>query len=236
MSIFHYIKKITPDVLNKTDVSNRIDIWKVSVSDIKNNIQSLPEILSGDEVKRVNKYRLNKDKTHFIISRTILRMLLSSYLKKQPKDIIFSYTNTLKPMLSTQDLEQQIYFNLSHSNGLILYAVCRGNDIGIDVECLASTLNSDALEKRFFSLGEREYLSSIPLEERQKEFTKIWVIKEAYLKATAKSISDVENVEVITEKNKSLILKYNGKNVNLDKWKIYQFEPEEDYVACVVYK
>ena len=116
MSIFHYIKKITPDVLNKTDVSNRIDIWKVSVSDIKNNIQSLPEILSGDEVKRVNKYRLNKDKTHFIISRTILRMLLSSYLKKQPKDIIFSYTNTLKPMLSTQDLEQQIYFNLSHSN------------------------------------------------------------------------------------------------------------------------
>ncbi len=235
MSIFQY-KKITLDALNKTDVSNRIDIWKVSVSDIKNNIQSLPKILSDEEVKRVSKYRLNKDKIHFTISRTVLRMILSSYVEKYPEDIIFSYTDTLKPVLSTRNGERQIYFNVSHSNGLILYAICFDNDIGIDIECLASTLNSDVLAKRFFSLGERKYLSPMPLEVRQKEFTKIWVIKEAYLKATAKSISDVENIEVIIRKNKSLILKYNGKNVNLDKWKIYQFEPEKDYFACVVYK
>lgn len=57
MSIFQY-KKITLDALNKTDVSNKIDIWKVSVSDIKNNIQSLPKILSDEEVKRVSKNKI----------------------------------------------------------------------------------------------------------------------------------------------------------------------------------
>jgi 4'-phosphopantetheinyl transferase len=236
MSLSQYIKKITPGALNKTDVGNKVDMWKVNISDIKNNTQKLPKILSGDEVKRASKYRLNKDKIHFIISRTVLRTILSSYVEKRPEDIIFSYTDTLKPVLNTQDGGRQIYFNVSHSNGLILYAVCRDNDIGIDVECLLPTLNSEALAKRFFSLGEREYLISVPPEERWKEFTKIWVIKEAYLKATAKSISNVENVEVVAEKNKSLILKYNAENVNLDKWKIYQFELERDYVACVVYK
>lgn len=236
MSIDQYIKKITPDVFNQADIGNRIDIWRVNINDIENNMLSLPVILSNDEVERVRKYRLNRDKVHFSISRTILRIILSSYLKKQPKDIIFSYTHTLKPVLSTQDEGRRVCFNVSHSNRLILYAVCCGDDIGIDVECASLISNSDVLTKRYFSSEEREYLSSVAQKKRQKEFTKIWVIKEAYLKAMAKSVSNIENTEVIIKKNKPPIFKYNKDVEDLNKLKICLFEPENDYIACVVYK
>ncbi|MFA4890977.1 MAG: 4'-phosphopantetheinyl transferase superfamily protein [Candidatus Gracilibacteria bacterium] len=235
MSIPQYIKNISLDVFGKTNDHNKIDLWKVNIGDIEGDMQSIPEILSDDEVDRASKYRLNSDKVNFIISRTILKIILSSYLEKHPKDIVFSYTNTLKPVLNMQG-RNRICFNVSHSNGLILYAVSRGDEVGIDVEYIPSILNCDMLVKSFFSSGEREYLSLVPQEKRQKEFTKIWVTKEAYLKATAKGMSGIKGVEVIIKKNKPSMLECGGGGGSSDKWKIHQFEPEKGYVASIVYK
>ncbi len=237
MAIFTHIKNISSKIFGRTEEHSKIDVWRVNINDIGDDIQDFVEILSPDEIARANIYNLSKDRRHFIISRAILRILLSSYIGQQPADITFSYTENLKPILNSRR-KSPVCFNVSHSHELILYAISYGESVGIDVEYVRPTLDldSDALAKRFFSSSEYEYLNLLPIEKRREEFIRIWVTKEAYLKAVAKGISDIERIKTIIPKDKSLILKLKEGNKDLDVWEIRQFEPEKGYIASIAYK
>jgi len=216
-------------------MKDRIDVWKVNIKDVRGDIQNLINILSKDEKERVARLCFDKDKKLVIISRAILRLILSLYLERPPQNIVFSYTGTMKPVLKMRNANR-INFNVAHSHDLILYAFSRRNMVGIDIERVAPISNYKRIARRFFTSRECERPDLSAEEKSLKGFKKIWVIKEAYLKATGKGVSDMENVEVIFKKNKSQILRNSKKDKDLSGWKIQSFEPETNYVASIVYK
>ncbi|MBO5844950.1 MAG: 4'-phosphopantetheinyl transferase superfamily protein, partial [Bacteroidales bacterium] len=60
-------------------------------------------------------------------------------------------------------------------------------EIGIDIENTRKcNLN---LAKRYFHQEEYIYLSSLPKEEQDEAFTKIWTLKEAFVKCTGEGIA-----------------------------------------------
>lgn len=64
--------------------------------------------------------------------RWALRQVLSRYLDEDPAAIELRLGERGKPMLA--DSDAALHFNLSHSGGLVLIAVCRHREVGVDVQ------------------------------------------------------------------------------------------------------
>jgi 4'-phosphopantetheinyl transferase len=75
-------------------------------------------------------------------------------------------------------------FSVSHTQGLIACVVTRGRACGVDVE--RNQVSGDAIAhvSRFFADDERAQLAALPPAARAARFCELWVLKEAYLKAT----------------------------------------------------
>lgn len=69
-------------------------------------------------------------------------------------------------------------FNLSHSGG---YAACAVADYPVGLDIQVECVGQERLAKRFFS--EDEYAAILTAEDRDAAFTRLWALKESYLKA-----------------------------------------------------
>ncbi len=82
---------------------------------------------------------------------------------------------------------ENLHFSISHTNSHIAIAL-HDKEIGIDIENTRKcNLN---LAKRYFHQEEYIYLSSLPKEEQDEAFTRIWTQKEAFVKCTGQGIAD----------------------------------------------
>ena len=80
----------------------------------------------------------------------------------------------------------ELQFNLSHSGEMVLCALSTA-PVGCDVETLGPA--RPELAARFFHPMEREYLDSLPEAEAAEAFTRLWTLKESYLKLTKRGLS-----------------------------------------------
>lgn len=78
------------------------------------------------------------------------------------------------------------HFSLSHSKNFIVF-ISSKSPIGIDTEQLRTY--NDKLAKRFFHNDEYIYLESLSNDIKNTEFTKIWTMKEAYVKLTGTGLT-----------------------------------------------
>lgn len=81
---------------------------------------------------------------------------------------------------------ENLHFSISHTKSHIAIAL-HDKEIGIDIENTRKCNLS--LAKRFFHSEEYNYLSSLTQEEQDEAFTKIWTLKEAFVKCTGEGIA-----------------------------------------------
>ena len=67
-------------------------------------------------------------------------------------------------MSDTPSISPLLRFNVSHSEGVALYAVTRGRETGLDIEFVRENFASLDIAKRFFSKAEVSVLGALPLE------------------------------------------------------------------------
>jgi 4'-phosphopantetheinyl transferase len=144
-------------------------------------VTELRGLLSHDEFERARKFRFERDRARYTVGRGMLRRLLGGYLSVAPEDIRFTYSEHRKPAVRRP--RSNLSFNLSHSEGLALYAVCIDADVGIDVEKLRPEPATDRVPEHFFSPREVETLRSLPEAAQDAAFLRCWTRKEAFLKA-----------------------------------------------------
>ncbi|MDQ6630282.1 MAG: 4'-phosphopantetheinyl transferase, partial [Verrucomicrobiota bacterium] len=106
-------------------------VWSASLLVPDVSAAELAKILSSDEKERAARFHFVKDKNRFVVARGFLRKILGSYLKIEPREIIFDYGAHGKPVLRGK---KSLQFNLSHSGDLMLCAISRERDLGIDLE------------------------------------------------------------------------------------------------------
>ena len=82
-----------------------------------------------------------------------------------------------------------LFFNLSHAKDVIVLAVSRDFDLGVDVEDGNRRVDL-AIADRFFSPREQAQLKALPRDIQSKKFLELWTLKEAYAKAVGEGISD----------------------------------------------
>jgi 4'-phosphopantetheinyl transferase len=103
-------------------------VWRAFLDSERANARQLEAALATDELSRASRFIFDRDRNHFVSARSILRSILSRYLRRPAASIVFSYAPEGKPQLCLEDADAPIRFNLSHSNGLAVYAVSRNRD------------------------------------------------------------------------------------------------------------
>ena len=143
----------------------------------------LAPILSPDERARALRFRFDHHRTAYVTGRGMLRLLLGRYLDSDPARLSFVPSPMGKPALAVEHNRDSIRFNVSHSNDLVLYAVTRDQEVGVDLEHVRPLADMEKIAKRFFTARECAVLELISPEARETAFYTCWTRKEAYLKA-----------------------------------------------------
>jgi len=141
--------------------------------------------LSPDERDRAERFVLERHRRRFVMARGVLRMILARYLQEPPEAISFEYSPLGKPGLA-RHLQPAggLHFNLSHSEDLVVYAVARGPELGIDVERMRDLDDMEQLARISFSPTEFATWQGLARSHRRAAFFRCWTRKEAYIKAT----------------------------------------------------
>lgn len=213
---------------------NEINIWRVNASSVC--MPELRNVLSPDELLRAYRYYFQKDRENFIISRGVLRFLVAHYLNKSPEQLVFIVNKYGKPFLKKGD--GKLKFNVSHSNGTLLFAFSGNFDVGIDIEYIRTGFACLEIASHFFSGSEVRLLSMLPDEVRNTGFFNCWTRKEAFIKAKGQGLSiplDSFDVSLIPGETARLVgVRNNPGESNV--WKIINLDAGENFCAALAVK
>jgi 4'-phosphopantetheinyl transferase len=191
--------------------------------------------LSRDELTRAHRFHFEKDRNRFIAARAVLRKILSIYCMKKRNQIRFHHNMHGKPALDAQCAGGDLRFNLSHSDGVALYAITRGREVGIDIERIRRDLEFDRIAERFFSPQEVATLRALPRDIQNQAFFTYWTRKEAYVKARGDGLSlpmDQFAVSVAPD-DPGLLLHTKDDPAELSHWSFKTLAPGPDYEAAL---
>ena len=157
-----------------------VDVWHLSLEDLKKANSSLFVCLSDTEKQRAARFVFERDRSRFITCRGLLRAVLAQLLSLNPVEVTFNYGEKGKPHLQ----DSPLFFNLSHSNDQACIAACRETALGIDVERIRAPTHHTwvDLAQRFFSTADIAELMTLPASRQSEAFFACWTRKEAYLK------------------------------------------------------
>ena len=105
---------------------------------------------------------MERHRDAFIVARGALRMLLARYAERSFGDLAFVYGPKGKPSLAGNPLD----FNLSHTDGVAVFAFARRCELGVDVERIRAVPDMIEIAERFFCRGESDELRGLPDGER----------------------------------------------------------------------
>jgi 4'-phosphopantetheinyl transferase len=170
-------------------------------------------LLSHDEQQRANQFHFEADKHRFILARGALRTVLASYLKCDPKTLVFEYGGYGKPALKDHALQ----FNISHTKVVFLIACHAHSAIGVDLELMTREKNYAALGAHIFSPAEQDYFLSHPIEKQGAAFFRAWARKEAFIKALGLGMSiDLKSISLTIDGDLNLFFRYKNKTWQID--------------------
>jgi 4'-phosphopantetheinyl transferase len=211
-----------------------VHVWCVSLPQASEITEQLACLLSTDEKARAERYHFEHLRNYFIVARGMLRILLAGYLDLQPAQIEFTYLQAGKPQLS-EKINKQIFFNLSHSHELALYAFSRNKNVGIDIEHIRPIDDLEQIAERTFSAMENSELKTLPTEKMLEGFFNCWTRKEAYIKAIGDGFSfPLQQFDVSLKPGEpAKILRVYGNAQKAARWCMVELRPAVDYVGAL---
>lgn len=217
--------------MSELPVDGIFHIWIVQLNEWKSHLFNLKTLLSNEEIERYLRLKVKDKQEQSICSRGILRIILGSYLDKNPANLQIQSTTDGKPYLD----RSEIRFNLSHSGDILLCGLSQKSRIGIDIQQIYPITNLETIIKNYFSDNERKYLDSQPVDQLKNNFFSIWTAKEAYLKAIGKGFQE-SPTEISTLPDESLQdfhLDHPRSDQKSQGWTITSIEVDPEYKAAI---
>lgn len=166
-----------------------VDVWLTSTELGEEEVRACRTWLTPGEVARAEKFKVESKFREYIITRGLLRRVLSGMTGLDIAGVEFDYGEHGKPSLVNKVNGEGIAFNVSHSHGVALVALTLGSRLGVDLEKIRSKVEWRALAEEYFSAAECRALNDCPRDERLKAFFTCWTRKEAFVKALGAGIS-----------------------------------------------
>lgn len=183
--------------------SARLEIWYLPFSSLTLDEESA-FVLSKEEKAKAETFLHVQDRERYLLSHYYLRKALTCYYPSvTEKEWSFTVNAYGKPLIAN-DLNEKVYFNLSHSKQFLALICSSEMYCGIDVEEDRNIEMTEGMCEFLFSKEElQEYLL---LDEKEKTvmFYTYWTVKEAHLKAKGTGLLE-EKANVLNFSEKILL-------------------------------
>jgi 4'-phosphopantetheinyl transferase len=159
------------------------DLWVLDLDAIDPTLlDRYLALMSDDERDQERRLRFPGGRERHRCTRALVRTVLSHYTGQDPRAWAFKTNEYGKPDIAGP-AGVALQFNLSHSGKLILCAVTRDAEVGVDVERSRELRKAVELARRFFAPPEAAVVQSALPEQQSREFLRFWTFKESYVKA-----------------------------------------------------
>ena len=217
-----------PPPANLALSDNEVHVWRVSLDLTASQIQSLQHTLAAGEMSWAERFYFHKDRRRFIVTRALLRAILSRYLDVEPGQLRFCYSPSGKPALVAMPDRKTLSFNLSHSHELALVGVAFNREIGIDLELIRTDFPCEQIARQLFSPQENAVLHALPIKMKHEAFFNCWTRKEAYVKARGEGLAlPLQQFDVS-------LSSIRGDPQEAYRWSLRELIPAPGYVAALV--
>jgi phosphopantetheine--protein transferase-like protein len=181
------------DSQNSTQLIQSPALWVAYLEDFhEDQMQNAFEnFLSPEERVKNERYRHDRDRRLHLMARWMCRTILSRYEPEiEPFQWQFQPNIHGKPEVTgPKSMDGILYFNITHTEGVVVMAISRSGQVGVDVERVGRPMDYLGMSRRFFAEIEAEAVSNISEAERSELFYRIWTLKEAYVKAIGKGLA-----------------------------------------------
>lgn len=217
--------------------SGKIELWTSFLHEIVEDrlLDQYKELLAPEERVQQVRFHFERDQHRYLITRALVRVVLSKYCDIEPKDWVFNKGSHGKPVIGNDHASATgLFFNISHTNGVVIVGVAREPSLGVDVENLDRRKPSLGIAETFFASAEVEVLRELADLDQQRRFYEYWTLKESYIKAVGLGLSiplDKFSFSFPTASTIQLTLADNPEHA--DQWHFWQFQPASGYMAAV---
>jgi len=195
-------------------------------------------LLSPEERERAARFRFPQLTHNFVVDHGRMRLILGEYAGVAPENLVFTANEFGKPDVANPeaaDLPGRLRFNLSHTNGLALLAVCLDADLGVDVEAMRPMVDLELIAQSHFSPREVAALGAVASSEKQRAFFRCWTRKEAFLKAHGKGLSiPLDSFAVsLAEEEKPALLECRWDPQETERWSSFSLDVGPDFSGAL---
>ena len=217
---------------------HRVDLWFAFYDEIDEGylLDRYRLLLSNEERNREQRIHLAKNRHRFLVTRALVRTVLSRYAPVAPEHWRFFSNSYGKPSISNDgSVASRISFNVSHTDGLIVLGVTRESALGVDIENVHSrkaTLDSTEV---YLSDEESRALAELSPGQRSERFFQYWTLKESYIKArgTGLSIPLGACSFRFTAQNRVSLTTEPSLQDTPSRWQFWQLRPSPDHLTAV---
>ena len=212
-----------------------VDLWSYSLEADASVLEYCHACLSEEERARAARFVRHQDQIRFTLAHGGLRVVLARYLGIEPAALRFQPGATGKPaLLDQQGGPHVLRFNLSHSHGRMLVAIANGQNVGIDLEQVRGNLEPLKLAERFYTQTEYETIKTRPAADHAFQFYRLWVAKEALLKAQGTGIAALQQCEILVSDSSSRAsVRLSGDSAMQPGWTVQWLRCGQDWQGAV---
>jgi 4'-phosphopantetheinyl transferase len=219
-------------------VPEEIHLWFAFYNEIQDKelLRQCRLLLTEEEQQREKHFYYARDQHRFLITRAMVRTVLSLYATIAPNQWQFSRGLFGKPEIANEIAEaREISFNITHTQGLIVLAVTYKNALGVDVENSSNKGNLSKICTRYFSEQEISAISNLPKKLQADKFLQYWTLKESYLKARGAGLSiPLNQFSFNFIKDDHIEIWIDPRlNDTSSRWRFWQFRPSPHHVGAL---
>lgn len=209
-----------------------VDLVVVPTADLTAAVvAAIDRRLTDDERSRRDRYVREVDRHTFVVTRALVRSVLSQHGPFAPDEWRFDVNAHGCPsVVDRQAGDPRLCFNVSHTAGLVALAVARGHRVGVDVEDARRAMRHD-VAGHHFAPAEVADLRALPAEAQPRGFFEYWTLKEAYIKARGLGLAIplADFAFVLRPPAAPIVTFVDGFDDDASRWQFFQAWPTSDH-------
>jgi 4'-phosphopantetheinyl transferase len=165
---------------------SEIAVWECSRSRHGWWMGTAQTLLDPEEAERASLLARRADVERFVLGRGVVRVVVAGLFGVEAKKIRLHAGDRGKPFLPDHP---ELRFNVAHSGDVVVVAVRRAVEVGVDVEQIRPEAVDSVLARRFMTASELESMAALDPTSAIERFFEVWVRKEAYVKGLGRGLS-----------------------------------------------
>jgi len=215
-----------------------IQVWLAFYDEITDErlLSDYLALLNSAEKEQQSRFYFAKDRLRYLVTRALVRTVMSRYVSIDPRDWVFS-TNAYgcPEVVNAQGREAFLSFNISHTDSLIVLGVTKRRALGVDVENFRAREISIDIADRYFAPTEVAALNNVPPQQQQYRFFEYWTFKESYIKARRMGLSlPLDKFSFHYPNDRALEIAIDPELADdAARWQFWQFQPRPEYLVAI---